>query len=70
MEPQRRAPPPGFSGRPQPQPPAQEAGPLPPAPVNLGGFGLAGGPSPLMRMLNASQGAGWRTKPEAAGVSH
>ena len=64
MEPQRRAPP-GFSGR--PGPPAPEVGPpqVSGPPVNLGGFGLSSGPSPLMRMLNASQGA-WRGRGRVA----
>jgi hypothetical protein len=59
MEPQRRAPP-GFLGRPGP-PAAPEGGPPQGAPANLGGFGLSSGPSPLMRMLNAGQGA-WRAR--------
>jgi len=66
MEPQRRAPP-GFSGR--SGPPAPEVGPpqVSGPPVNLGGFGLSSGPSPLMRMLNASQGE-WRLRGRAAGL--
>jgi hypothetical protein len=65
MEPQRAraAAPPGFGGRPLPQPlpqPLHGSGALPPSaapPTNLGGYGHAAAPSPMTRMLHESQGA-------------
>lgn len=63
MEPQRRAAPPGFTGRPQPRPPVAAEPLQQGAPVNLGGFGLDPGPSPLLRMLNAAASQGtWRAR--------
>jgi hypothetical protein len=62
MEPQRAraAAPPGFGGRTLPQP-LQGGGalaqPSAPPPTNLGGYGHAAAPSPMMRMLHEGQGA-------------